>query len=570
MAAHGALHALAVWLLVHNWPADQVWAMRFFAMVTFAVTSGVVVHMARCETGKARLILSSTAIGLVFAALAWRIASLQPPEKALFEGDEILARSGFLVGIVVLYIVGPFIQLYVATGTARFPYAGLHERAWSNFFIACLGGLYMVLFWVVLGLWAQLFTLVEIDLFRETFRNGWFAFPFTGAALGYGLAVARESESIVVTLRTLSSRLLTTLLPLVAVVTVAFLATLVVVGVQHLLDTHSTASLVAAWCVVYFILLNGVYEDGSNPPPYGPAVCRVIEGAILVMPVFVVLAGYALELRIAEYGLMPERVFAVAGIVLLGMYSVGYAIAALVRGKPWLPRIRTANIAMCPIVVAVGIALHLPVLDPVRLSVDDQLRRLKSGAVPIEKFDFGALRFSLGRNGFEALADLERDGAPGDVKLLHERIARVRSAQNRRQLDKREWLESGALVAADNSPPVPVDFLEDLKTSQPLWQSLSCTAENPCRALLLDVDGDGTEELLVATTSATWFYEMPMFKRDQTGTWTTRGAFRVPPAARDVPALADAFRRGDVHPTAPLIPDLLLGDQRLNWAEREP
>jgi hypothetical protein len=266
---------------------------------------------------------------------------------------------------------------------------------------------------------------------------------------------------------------------------------------------------------------------------------------------------------------MPERVFAVAGIVLLGMYSVGYAIAALVRGKPWLPRIRTVNIAMCPIVVAVGIALHLPVLDPIRLSVDNQVRRLKTGAVAIEKFDFGALRFSLGRNGFEALADLERDGAPGDVQRLRERIAWVRSARSAWQMKGHEWLEPEALVAAEGSPPVPADLLEDLKTSEPLWQSLRCTAKEPCRVLPLDVDGDGIDELLIVT-SASRIYEVPLFKRDPTGTWTTRGAFRTSPTVNDAVALNDALRRGDVHLAAPLIPDLLIGGQRLNWAEREP
>jgi hypothetical protein len=132
MAVVGALQGQALWVLTDNWPSEPEKAAWFFAMAAFVTTSSVVAHMARCRPKSRRLVLLSWATGALFAALAWRIASLQPPTGAAFAGDDVLITSGFFVGIVVLYVLGPFLQLYDATGTLRFPYVGDARLNWAE------------------------------------------------------------------------------------------------------------------------------------------------------------------------------------------------------------------------------------------------------------------------------------------------------------------------------------------------------------------------------------------------------------------------------------------------------
>jgi hypothetical protein len=111
-----------------------------------------------------------------------------------------------------------------------------------------------------------------------------------------------------------------------------------------------------------------------------------------------VLAAYALWLRIGQYGLTPDRVFAAAYLVVAAGFTVGYAVAAL-RPGAWMKTLEPTNLIMAAVSVLLLIALFTPIADPARLSVGSQVKRLETGKVAPDKFDFQFLRFEGGRYG---------------------------------------------------------------------------------------------------------------------------------------------------------------------------
>ena len=106
-----------------------------------------------------------------------------------------------------------------------------------------------------------------------------------------------------------------------------------------------------------------------------------------------------MNLRILQYGFTPERYYAIVFAIVLGGYSVGYAWSVVRAGSVWLGNIRRFNVALSVVVLGLALALHSPLMDPLKRSAEDQERRFLNGAVDVKHFDFGSMRFELGHHG---------------------------------------------------------------------------------------------------------------------------------------------------------------------------
>jgi hypothetical protein len=206
------------------------------------------------------------------------------------------------------------------------------------------------------------------------------------------------------------------------------------------------------------------------------------------------LAAYALWLRIDQYGLTPDRVFATAYLVVAAGFTVGYAFAALRKG-PWMKPLEPTNLIMAAVSVLLLIALFTPIADPARLSVGSQVKRLESGKVSAAKFDYAFLRFDSSRYGREVLDRLKADSNPEIAMRAGEalepdynRPPRVSKAPKKPDLSK--------ITVYPTDARLPDDFANQN------WGddsgSICLTSGSLCSALLLDVDGDGAAEVLLA------------------------------------------------------------------------
>jgi hypothetical protein len=575
MGALGALQGLALWAILDPWPRDPRRAALALALVFLVVVAGLVVHFARTGRDRARLLALASATGGLFAAVALWVGWQLPEVDAPFEGDSNRVWTWGLAAGIALYALGPFLQIHQRSGRLRFPYPALYRHSWNNAFVAGLGGMLAGVLWAVLALWGSLFRLIGIPFFAELFEEGFFAFPVTGAALGYGVAAAFESEATIVRLREIGQSLLRAILPLVAAVTLGFLGSLSFTGLAPLFATSSAAAILIAWLAVFVLLVNAEYLDGETRPPYGAALRRLVEAGVLVSPALAGIALHAVRLRVDQYGLTPDRVFAAVLAGVLGLYVLGYAGAVIARGEPWLPAIRRVNVTLAFVVIGVALALHTPMLDPIAWSTRSQLARLASGRTRAADFDFGALRFQLGRRGYDALLRLAEQPPGDDAATVAERI--------RTALDVGsyvEWQEAAAAVGPPafallpEGAPWPNGLeraVRRQKTSG--WELRHCSATHTCLVIALDLDADGREEALVLPGDTGIWSEIAALSEVEPGEWRPLGRLKsgvAGPSSEQVRAWLDAAREGRARAVVPHHQDLELAGSRFRLLADEP
>jgi hypothetical protein len=347
--------------------------------------------------------------------------------------------------------------------------------------------------------------------------------------------------------RTVALTLLAWLLPLMTLIAAGFLASLPFTGLAPLWKTKAATALLLSAAAHLIVLINAAYQDGTEP---GPVVLRWaarIAGALLI-PI-AVLAGYALHLRIDQYGLTPERVFAAAFVVVAAGYALGYAIAAA-RPGAWLKGLEPTNLAMAVVAVLLLIGLFTPIADPARLSVNSQVRRLATGKVAAARFDFQFLRFDSGRYGRDALDRLKADRNADIAKRAREAAA----MKEKTYAPAQRGPNFGDMKVYPAGKALPDSFRTQDWTAN--GSDSACTfAGMQCSALVLDVDGDGTDEVLLASGGS-----FDVFKSTDHG-WRRIAQAGSSCAGVDIDA---ALKAGTVKMDAPTPRrDVLVGDQRL-------
>ncbi|KAK0350998.1 hypothetical protein LTR94_026757 [Friedmanniomyces endolithicus] len=160
--------------------------------------------------------------------------------------------------------------------------------------------------------------------------------------------------------------LLSWLLVVITLIVAGFLIALPFTGLDGLWETRSATRLVLTAAAGLIILINTAYQDGSSlnlPPKLLRAVARL--ACFLIAPL-IVLAIWALALRIGQYGLTPERVIGAACAVVGAAYALGYALAGVSRTN-WLKPIEHTNVGAAVLSVTLILSILSPLADPARL-----------------------------------------------------------------------------------------------------------------------------------------------------------------------------------------------------------
>ena len=205
--------------------------------------------------------------------------------------------------------------------------------------------------------------------------------------------------------RTVGLVLLSWLMPLMALLTAAFLVALLFTGLKPIWAYIGSSGMLLGAAATLIILINATYQDGQADTQ-APFVLRwAARGTALLVTPLLVLAGIGIFLRIGQHGLTADRIVSLACLVIGVCYALGYAIAA-VRPGPWMKPLERTNVYTAFVTLAVILALFTPIADPARISVGDQVSRLEHGKIAPDKFDYEFLRFKSGRYGRDALARL--------------------------------------------------------------------------------------------------------------------------------------------------------------------
>ncbi len=567
LAAVGLVQGFVYYLSYEFWP-DGVGQRAVVAAVLFFV-SGFALILQLSWTGKdvKRQLVVTTVAPLVFALVAFWVWLQIPIGEVPYRSDEIRAPSWIAGAVAALFLITPFIQIFLRTGRRVYPYEELFSGFWNNLFTVAIGGMVIGAFWAVILLWSELFKLIDVTFFEDVFTGAAFVCLSLATVFGYALALGREWEKLAATSRNVLLSVLKALMPLLAIIALLFLVSLPFTGLQPLWDTRHASATLLALIGVTILFFNGAYQDGLGDPPYSPSIRRLLEAALVAIPVLAAITFYALYLRIDQYGLTLGRfygvLFAAAGM----LCGLGYAVAVFRKSGAWMDAVPKVNMRMAWMVVVCAVLSHTPLLDPLRWSARNQFRRISAGDVDAAEFDFGYLRFELGHIGFEMLERIEGLTDHPQANIIAERINTTREAESYADVrpQPETLLDASDIFSLDTTTAPPDSLVQYVVTHLTQFQADACEANGDCTLFPVNLDNDEALEF-VLLLSGDQNYSMLAFDQGTDGKWMQAGQLwrynrgvRLPPRT----TLLEALRQNGASTEEAVYRDLVIGELRL-------
>ncbi len=550
----------AAYQLDGHWPFHDIGSRyRWHAWILTVPTA---IALTVVDLRDRRLWLHALAGSLVVLALAsWVAWNLQ--------GDSSLAapplRTPFSIAMAVAtFVLLPWWQNRLQTGHWRASYDALFQHAWQNGLTLALALFFTGLTWLLLWLWAALFELLRIDFFETLFQQAAFISLATGALAGFGVLIGRTQQRAIQITRQVLFAICRGLLPLLSLITLLFVLSLPVAGLQPLWETRSAATLLLTLALLLIVFTNAVYQHDSEQPPYPRWLRGLVAGSLLALPVLAGLALYAMGLRIGQHGWTLDRFWGALVALLVAGYAVGYALAPLHRSGRWLQRLEPVNRVMCWVVLAAALLGSSPLLDPVRITLASQRARLLAEPARLTAQDAMMLRFDVGHRGSALLRELQQDPR---IRSDARTSSVISQALARRQRWEGKPIDAGARDAATLRAQIPL-AAGSPTPPESWWQALldrriadaNCLDGTlSCLAMSRDLDGDGSDEILLCNLPQRGGAYCLLYTHGPRG-WRQAGryTFRAGAGGADSARIHAGLRAGRLVPVKPRWPALSL------------
>lgn len=403
LGAVGAFGGLALWALWKIFDAGMLSDRVALTLAAF-VAAGLAAHMAMSgplgqKQAMARALVLGAVVSLLITLAAFRyadVAGTQPLSVAL---------------VIVFFHLGLPFLISQGMGRGFRHYPTLFIEAWALFERITAAWVCAGLTWGVIFLSDLVLGLVGFGLMDAIARVEPLAPMITGTALGLGLAVMQEIGGEVVSRLILG--LLRLLLPVLLAVVLVFLLALPFQGLEAVFGNYSAGSIFLALAFAMATLTTAALGRDATDQVALPALRTCARAMALLLPVPAALAGWALYLRVDQYGWTPERLGA-ALFVALGLgYGISHAISAL--STDWAARLRRSNV-MVALIGLVAVAFWVGVLPTESISAKDMLARYEAGKIATADLDVYSLG-SWGTPGATALETLHVRAKAGDAEL---------------------------------------------------------------------------------------------------------------------------------------------------------
>jgi len=351
--------------------------------------------------------------------------------------------------LLAVAIAAPLFQSARDAGRWSPVYRHVHAHAWTNIVLWGAAWLFVAIAWLLAHLLAELFNLIGIDLLREALEKSWFALALAGAALGGAIGLLRDRDVVLGHLQRVVTTVLSVLAPVLALGLVLFVLALPFTGLEPLWSkTRATTPILLFAIFGAFLLANGVIGNAPEEEAKSkPLRLSAMALAAAIAPLALV-AAMSTWLRIDQYGLTPERLWA-SVFVLIALAASALYLWALARGRrDWAGRARPGNVRLAIALCALALLLATPLVNFGAISTRDQLARLQSGRIKPADFDWAALRFDFGKSGRGALERLKTTGSSADVRRSAARYLAAKQRYDEQLID--------AELAARRLPPAPL------------------------------------------------------------------------------------------------------------------
>ncbi len=403
----------------------------------------------------------------------------------------------FIVALIQISVIcTAFIQSW-KPDKPHFTYTDLFENAWNNHFFLIFSALLTGGFLLVLGLGTSLFDSIGFKQVSNVIWSKEITPVIVATLIGTGIGISREYDSLIFKIRGVFFAIFRVMAYLTAAIVILFTLSLPF-SVGNLFNNRNTSLILLSIVAISILLLNTLVDavksgkkndqltlekkqEASADQVLAPWRNRIFSLQIILLPFLSVLSVYAIILRINQYGFMPKRLIALAVAVLLSIYSVVYLYQLLKQKGKWTLGLASVNPPLAILWVTMLVVMASPLLDPIRLSVSNQVSRLQNEQVNIEKFDFHALKYRLGKQGKEALNTLIETG----THPKHVELKQVVDNLLEYPRDKQAFLE---LIG---EPP------SALATLKSRYSHGRCNPQNPCYVKQIALKGDASKQVMV-------------------------------------------------------------------------
>ena len=474
-------------LMTYLAPHNDGWL--FYGMpATIAITSALLLTVVSFKQ-RALWYWMALIFVVVLAMSVWLKWQVEDSDK--WRQHEVFMFYGWRLLLMAMLAL-PWIQysLHVSREQARYPH--FYRQLWLNALTLLIVFVANGLFWLVLLLWSEMFKLVGIPFFSTLFFDtDWFGYVAFGLITALAVVLARTQSRLVTAVQKLLTFIATGLLPLVALLALMFILTLPFTGLEVISQRVSAAGLMSTLTLLLLLLMAIVREPQKEALPYPGALRYLIKCSLIVAPIYMLIAGWSLWVRIQQYGWTPERVYGVLVVVVLLVWSFGYLASILRRGRNPLELQGPVILGVSLLALGLLVLLSSPVIDAWRISVNSHMGLYHSGKIKPDQVSLYMLDHS-GKPGRAALEALQKDVAFNqDSKRRRDLNSLLQGRRDPVKELTATQLVSKVVMAPGSQKPDDA-FWAFVKTQG--YRITSCAEQNACVLVSQDLNADGHPE----------------------------------------------------------------------------
>ena len=474
-------------LMTYLAPHNDGWL--FYGMpATIAITSALLLTVVSFKQ-RALWYWMALIFVVVLAMSAWLKWQVEDSDK--WRQHEVFMFYGWRLLLMAMLAL-PWIQysLHVSREQARYPH--FYRQLWLNALTLLIVFVANGLFWLVLLLWSEMFKLVGIPFFSTLFFDtDWFGYVAFGLITALAVVLVRTQSRLATAVQKLLTFIATGLLPLVALLALMFILTLPFTGLEAISQRVSAAGLMSTLTLLLLLLMAIVREPQKEVLPYPGALRYLIKCSLIVAPIYMLIAGWSLWVRIQQYGWTPERLYGVLVVVVLLVWSFGYLASILRRGRNPLELQGPVILGVSLLALGLLVLLSSPVIDAWRISVNSHMGLYHSGKIKPDQVSLYMLDHS-GKPGRAALEVLQKDVAFNqDSKRRRDLNSLLQGSRDPVKELTATQLVSKVVIAPGSEKPDDA-FWTFVKAQG--YRITSCAEQNACVLVSQDLNADGHPE----------------------------------------------------------------------------
>ena len=419
-------------------------------------------------------VLFGLAVGLVVGSVTWRNGS----------GSAWGSNEGWQLfsSLLAVTIALPLFQAARDAGRPRLDYQALHAHSWTDALLWGAACAFVLIVFLLANLLGALFALIGLHQLEDLLRKPWFWWMLSGGAFGAAVGLLRDRDRMLVLLQRVVTAIVAVLTPALAFGLVLFVLALPFTGLAPLWTETKQTTPILLFCILNaFILVNATIGSSADEERRAPVLRYAALALAGVMLPLGLVAALSMGKRIAQYGLTPDRLWAVTFVAIALACGLAYLATILLKRRLWVEGVRRSNIGLAIAICAVALFLALPIVSFGAVSAGNQLWRIRTGRVAPEKADWAALRFDFGPSGQRAVERLAATAPGGRTRALAAQIlkAKDRYAATEAAEEAKHALLPRIVQAMPQAVPVPKAISDLLFREAPMDRGL-CASDGRC------------------------------------------------------------------------------------------